>query len=263
MDSNQIVEYQLITDRRTIYIDSKYRKNGIPEDFTLDLHPWVTNARQLRVSKVSIPHTYYHIRTGVNDQFDFTSSADGPISITIPEGSYTTLTMKTTLQNLIGPLISGNVVVTFNSNTLKTEINFTAITGTISAGELISGNAAYDLGFREAILVASDPMISDSVFNLGGPNRIYVESRVLSDTNSLKTSGGAYALERTNTIFAVDVNENSGAVITNIAPGSWIDYPNIKITTIDLRLTCQNGTTIDLNGEDWDMEIEILGRFSN
>jgi len=257
--NNQIVDYQLYTNRTIAYIDSSQRLSGDPERFTLNLYPWIQTARQFRVKNCTIPFTYYTIREGVNDTFVFTSDADGVITIVIPPGNYTPATLAVVLDVLITALITGGVTITFNPITGKVQLAFTAILGSMTQANLDASTANALLGFT-AVLPAADPLIGNAVFNLGGSQVIHIHSPHLQDDTSVATGNpNDIGLSYTSIIHSVPVDVNSGSLIVDKWGSPFIDTPNSKIDKIDLELRFPDGELVDLNGENWTITLEFIG----
>lgn len=257
--NNQIVGYQLETNRTIAYINSAQRITGDAERFKLNVYPWIQTARQFRVKNCTIPFTYYTIRTGVNDTFVFTSTVDGVITVVIPAGNYTPASLAIVLDVLITPLITGALTVVFNAVTGKTQLDFTGTTGSMTQANLDAASANTLLGFT-AVLPAADPLIGNVVFNLGGPQVIHIHSPVLQDDTSIATgSPNGNGLSYTTIIHSVPVDVNSGSLIVDKWGSPWIDTPNSKIDKMDFELRFPDGELIDLNGEDWTLTLEFIG----
>lgn len=258
--SKMDLDSELAVGRTSIYVNSASRGSGTATNFRMSLTPTM-NARKYRVKKASIPFTYYTVRTGINDVFALATAADGNISITLPAGSYTPTTLKPMMQNLLNPLVTGNVTVTFNATTLRVELAFTATTGEINAASLAAGTANSFLGFG-AIQAPANPMIGSSVYNLSGPEELFIHSQALQDSSALSSYSTAdFQLKTTSVIHRVSVNVNFGStIIDDYGTSSWQDYPNRSITQLDFSLRYADGTLVDLQGREWSLELEVIGK---
>lgn len=262
-EGNPIVDYQLKTDRTIVYINSKDRTRGGTSDFVLNMMPWIPNSRLYRVKTISVPFSWYVFRAGQN-VFSLNSSVDGPITVTIPPGNYTTATLKTTLEALINPLITGNITITFNSTTQKMELVPSGGTQIeMNGGNLAAGTANEMLGFTSQQPLTS-LLIGNNVFNLSGDQAIYLHSDRLRDENSLSTVENPLnntELTYTSILHRVPVDVNSGSLIVDKWGSPWLEYPNNKITQLDFQLRHQDGSFVNLNGQDYTFVLEFLGSF--
>lgn len=260
---NDIIDYQLKTDRTAVYISSKDRTSGGTSNFTMNMMPWIDNARLWRMRSISVPFSWYVFRSG-NNVFSVDTALGGTTSVTIAPGNYTTSALKTHLEALLNGATVGVWTVTFNAITGKMTVSVVGGGGQqvgMNTPSLVAGTANEALGFTQQVALGAS-ITGNNVYNLSGELDLYVRSQSLRDRESLESqSGQEYELSYTDIIFRVPVDVNSGSIIVNKKPSRWMDYPNNKITKLDFRLTFKDGEIVNLNGLEYSMELEFIGSF--
>lgn len=232
--------------------------------YRLPLQQNVNDILSFRVKDVSIPLTFYTIKTG-DLVFGLQGNVTGSQSIAIPAGNYTDLALATFIQDAWLTLTGTTITVSFAGAALKTVVTRTAgadATIAITATELALAGMGPILGFYSAIPAATT-LTASNTFHITGPNKLIVQSQALNtgrNMNSINLSGTIKAgtINLSNIIFAIWVTGNEGGIVNNIIPSDWYQFgvPQ-KLTALDFMLTDENGTEIQLNGYPWSITIEL------
>lgn len=217
-----------------------------------------------RVKDVSIPQTYYNITTG-NQTFSLFGSTTGNQNIVIPPGNYTSTQLSGYISVAWLALTGTNITLDFAQPSLKLVVTRTGgvdATIAITAAQLAFTSMTRVFGFTAALGLATS-LTAQGGFNLGGPNKILVQSvalntgRNMSGINITGTSGGGQ-IQKNNVIWAVYKQGNAGDYINNQIPSDWYSFQTPqKLGKIDLYLTDENNQPLDLNGYSWSITIEL------
>lgn len=241
-----------------LIINSKDRNDGDSGNFNYIFQVPFTKIRNFKINKIVIPYSFY---ATVNQQIVITSPSIGG-TINVPAGNYTADSLATTLEGLINssfPIITCSI--TYSSITDK--YTFTgALPYSISSLGLIppNNNLMYQLGLTslsgvQTVLPQSANFVSTYCANLSGTCCLYVSS------NALRLfSNSSFQNMRSNIIQVVPIQVNSFNYIVwqNSVP-TYYQQDEYVLNQIDLRLIDDFGNTINLNGLDWSIEIEISG----
>ena len=88
-------------DRRTVYISSKNRTSGTPDDFIIadTQQRFPLQPQAVKAKTISIPYTWNNITEGPtgNNCFEFTGSVSSTLSFKVPVGNYTGETLAAEL----------------------------------------------------------------------------------------------------------------------------------------------------------------------
>ena len=251
------------TDVTLIEINSKDRYNGTSANFNYNFKQiGRENVTSIRVNKTTIPYSYYNTR---EQTFTVTIDEEPPVLINFPAGSYTPLTLSNQLLALINPTVSQPVTITFNQNTNKftvsvanphtISINFSNVLSqpTTSGNSLINYNIGHQMGFINLILPTTQSHTSDIVVNLNATVNIYISS------NSLTSYMQSYFnTNKSNIIQAVPIQVNSfNYIVWENQQDTTFAFDNGTINQFDLKLLDDYGNILDLNGNNWTMELQL------
>lgn len=217
-----------------------------------------------RVKDVSVPQTYFNI-TAAYRTFALTGNVTGAKFILIPPGNYTITQLSNFISTLWLAVVGTNITLDFTSPRFLMQVFVTGgldATVSITATELAIPSMKYIFGVTGAIGFTST-FTAQSVFNLGGPSKILVQSvalntgRNMSGINVLGTNGGGQ-VQKNNVIYAVWKQGNAGDIMNNFIPSDWYSFQTPqKINRLDFYLTDENNQPLDLNGYPWTITIEI------
>lgn len=243
--------------KHNLFVDSSQRRTGTSgsTDFTVVLTKPVKRAQRCYLYDVAIPFSYYVFPSGsLIDIAYFDGVGFSSFVVVIPEGNYT-ITEILALLNADVSVIAANITFTVGAAN-KIVMTTTTVGGFVGVSSVT--NAWRTLGFTQAVPAASASITADNVYNLSGPNRLYIHSYTLNSVDTLKTNtlftrGTSY----TNIIGSVVVDVNSGGLIRSLVPNPSLLLYGRDISEIDFSLRFSDGTLVDLNGLEWSLQLCI------
>ena len=222
----------------------------------------------IQLLTATIPFSFYNI----NNLFRFLSLRESEtadptdfvnIDISVPEGNYSITQLQSELQSQLNAntvkgvnyILSYNRInnkLTFSTDTVGKTITLLFDTGNVSAVDLqnVLGFNREDYSFS-----ISSSLTSVKPCNVSPYSNIYIVAPNLSITSQINSKFGNYS-----TIL--------NKVPINNVPNSFIYYENdlfvkyrsglTSISTIELKLTDEDGDLIDINGVNWFCSIKII-----
>lgn len=245
--------------KHNLYVDSSQRSLGSTSstDFEIILRKPVSRARKVYLFDCAIPFTYFTINS-TNNYFQMVYDNGVPIiaGFTLSPGNYNSTTILPAIQTSLDILFgAGAVVVSIDAPTSR--FIFTATVGTVElrAADIAVNTLGQTLGFTVPVGPFA-VIIGDQVYNLSGPNRLFIHSTKLQSTDTLKTQpsqnvGTAYS----SCIGTVIVDVNSGGLIRSLVPNPSLLLDGRDIAEIDFQLKYADGTIVDLNGANWTLQL--------
>jgi hypothetical protein len=250
---------------------------GLKENNALfDIRP-IHNVVGLKVLEVEIPFSFFTF-TDKNNKFYLRESITtgppiNPVVVIIPSGNYSATEMLTVLAQAL-ELASGNgwtYLVEINQATQKFIIwNEQAVANSsFSLDFIIEPSIAVYLGFKNGEIYTSggtiDPVKGRSlyapfVFNMSGPNYLYVNSTILGTLVDMYRPGetaGPYLARIQNTVLP-------GEVIfwRDPDPEKYFNLENLNVLSqFDLYLTAgfpDTQSPLDLNGSSFSLKLGII-----
>jgi len=242
-------------------------------DFNMNL----SNIAALKVISAEIPFSYY-VFNSTNNTFILTEAVGGPRVVTIPVGNYTVSTFITALEAALNAAsaTASMYTVTVSSTTGKITVTsnggpFTFTFGTSPTDAGIT-NPRLWMGFNagsisSTIVGGSQTIVAPNVFNLTGPNYLYLNSNRLGPMVAMDLPVGAARLGSDTSgpqIAKMQVNTNPGATIFYQDPDPlyWFDMENFAtLQRLDLYFTMGNiplPSPLQLNGAQFSIKLGIL-----
>jgi len=218
----------------------------------------------MKVLSVEIPFVYDTV-TSINNKFIFTLNGVQTV-VTIPEGSYTAVSLAAQLQTLLQVLSPGFLVV-WSTSTLRFTFQFTG--AAVVWGFIFppGRQSAYNLmGFlpsTTATLVGPSIITSPTVATPTGPYYLYLNSRSFGSLVNFNLADGA-ATGSGPEICRIPVTTNFGGVIQyqDPDPEKYFDFfIGNQYTSFDLYLTLgseQIQKPLDMKGVAWSVKIGLL-----
>lgn len=253
-----------VIDYKVVSVFSEERTNGIIENFTvynnvynIEDHP-PDHVLRVMVLKCSIPHSYYIVGSN-NDKIHITEN-DGinPVTqydVTLKHGNYNIIYLLNEISTQLQTLSTLTWTLNFDRITQKVTIT-TVETVTITFDFTLTENTAHELlGFTKGTFTVTNPtpLISDSVVRLTGIDHLYIRSNI-ANTNSIH----ANLKGNTKVLLGLPVDAKAGELITYHAYSDFdakILYNTKSITAFTLQLTDKHGNIIDLNKQNYDIEL--------
>lgn len=148
------------------------------------------NVKRILVKDILVPNVFYNVRDGkngsLNNVLNFDEPGPGPLSITVPQGQYSTSTLIPVLETLMNlQLVSGTVAITQDSISGLLTFTFTGTTAFIDS----TSPMAPVLGISTTG-VASGVIVSDFPPALNGIQMVYVHSRDVADAHLIDADSG-------------------------------------------------------------------------
>ena len=215
--------------------------------FNLPLIVLPRNAKiLLSVQSASIPYSFYNVDY-FNNKLVYSVNGGSDITITIPQGNYST----TSLKNYLSSVLTG-FSITYSS--LNNTFSFTHSTSNFVFKN--SSTCMEILGFDETDDYTSTAKVLTSVnsINLFTIRNIYIASNNLS-LNNINNSTPNLC----NILASIPLTSGANSVITysntnNVKTGVN-DVKNF--TLLQVALTDQDGDILDLNGCHWSLTLQI------
>lgn len=266
----------------TLYINSKDRYSGVPENFNYYLNLGVNNNTSFIIKDVTIPFSNYVTvpdpENGDTFQsFELIEDNGVPSSVTgeIPIGNYTNNELQNLLKTELDSISPYNnkYTIDINENTYKT---------TITAGgpshpfvinwtnSNVSSDKVYKrlgniLGWYDsdgltvnAITPVGPVKTSPNAFNLTGGCSYFLKSSTLN-----LGSISFFNTEKNNVFLEVPKNQNPGSII-RYQTDLNIQQPYVITGTsyVDFKIVDEYDNQIDLNGLNWCLTLIIKNNSS-
>lgn len=235
-----------------IIIDSSKRKlytrDGVLATsslFEVELMYAKNHVRAVHLHRCVIPNTIYNI-TASNCQFSFTISGNTYV-VSLTYAAYTANTITAALQTLMNG-VSAGFTVSYDVGTFKCTIS----NATAFSINTVANNCYKELGFV-APLAAATSQVATSVVSLTRPYHFLITIGELSSHYM--------TVDEKKATFVIPKNVNSNGVI-DYEPDRPIPIPcnNLTLKTLNIQLSDQFGNSIDLNGSEWTLIIELETR---
>ena len=237
-----------------VYINSADVQN--PSDFRITTgNSGVLDIYEYAVQDITVPFTWNTIRVGRNT-IQWTATVDGILSVTVPSGNYTATQLATQLTNQMTAVATTSIyTVTYNSITQNFSINAPTDTFRILQTDLDASDLWTPLGFTSPYTIASNTQISVSSININGDNRLFVTSSAISNNDSYQTSANSQ-LDRSERIASVIIDGQPGSILQDKKSELiWRQWPWTNLNSFDIQLRHEDGSLVDLRGNDWQISI--------
>lgn len=259
---------------KQVFINSRDRTSGSASssDFIYKLERPIDHCHRIGVRRVVLPFSYYVFNSNQNILvFD---EGGGDLIATITVGNYTRTELEVEIKTRMDALGSDVYTVSISQNTYLLTISST---GTFELDFTTATNAAsaFDaLGFNDAVFATAASHTSPNAVNLNGPLALFIRSNELSGGvrgRFINQNVGS------NIIFDITVNVAPNEIIlSQTAVPVMIQYvqdrhfsdaqsvnQNSKfgrtLRDIDISLIDDQGNTVDLNGRNIVIELDVVG----
>jgi hypothetical protein len=277
------------TLRQNINIDTRFRENYYTTpatNFHLDLPIRLTQVVSLQLSALEMPTTFYAV-SGVfgNNFFVLEITGSQPLTVTIPDGNYTYLT----LQNYINHFLTSQSILAYQNIQFLSDINTPNGAGSGGTGKMVVGydssviptpttnfsinfqtdrygnedrqtplplKLGWLMGFREGYYENNLAYVSEGVIDLTGPKYIYL---VIDDFNNSVNDGfyGAFTSSVLNknilarislqgSVFSTFTQNNLALLTTSRQYFGPVDIQKIQVQLLD-----EYGRILNLNNMDY------------
>lgn len=241
-------------ERVVLYVDSKYRTTGVPENFSINLVSGIKKVTQIEVISAEIPYTFYSINTS-NNVLCWTNGASATFSATVPPGNYTTSSFITVLQTVMNAQMAG-FTLTYNREQFKItfanasafRLDLTNASGTSTLSTLIGLNTASSL---------STSVTPVNIVNIGGPKYLLIKSIGLTRP---KITRPFLNTAQDDVLYKVAVNGAPGDILVekNLYTNLLKYGVRQTIQNMDFQLVDDQNNQINLNGQDWSLTINLV-----
>jgi len=279
------------TLRQNINIDTRFRENYYTTpatNFHLDLPIRLTQVVSLQLSALEIPTTFYAV-SGVfgNNFFVLEITGSQPLTVTIPDGNYSYLTLQNYINNFLttqtintnsnynkirflsdintpngaGSGGTGKMVVGYDSTTPANPPNFSINFQTDRYGNEdrqtpLPLKLGWLMGFREGYYQNNVAYVSEGVIDLTGPKYIYL---VVDDFNNSVNDGfyGAFTSSVLNKNILARISLQ-GSVFSTFTQNNLLlvttsrqYFGPVDIQKIQVQLLDEYGRILNLNNMDY------------
>lgn len=257
---------------KKIYIDSKFRRadsvSSSSFKFELPYTLQLPDNAMFYVDDVCIPHNWYTVETGVNDQLYFRIQFAGGGSyddhiITLDGKNYNGSQFAAAVQSKISSITAGAVTTcTYDTQTKNMSVSVANLdlnfftnedlkdpqynigwTGTVYNGnDLSSANELLTNDFRKFVGNTATPAIY--YLNLTPVRNIYMRSPNLSSFNTIGCNGESSIIKK------IPVSSNSGDMIFNniTSANDFLECSRATWKTLEFHLVDVNSNYINLHG---------------
>lgn len=228
-----------------LVLNSVDKVAGTSGNFHLHLPRSYQDVIAVELLTISMPMTFYNIRTGFNNQIVF-NDGTSDYTVTIDPGNYTASSLVKEIQTVLNDAGSSiTFTVTYSTNTMKVTIagnnpfslNFT------------QGTCWRELGFTQTTFTGASSYTGPNAISLDRPNNIFINVKELS--SRLETSSVSFFPQ-----FVLNVNANAGSLSYYYSLSSFSQILLMKPSSIQhlsINLTDGENNAVDLNGSEWSM----------
>lgn len=247
-----------------LLLNSKNRTYGTSSDFTVSLGRFLDKYRfrAFRIMRVLIKANIYNVNETNNvfyfSQEDNTDPLNPVIDdfiIQIPFGNYDLDTLVSVLQNLMRTETGhGQYFVTANEQSGKITFALTLANFDfqISGGAGFPNNINEVIGFRNVTYNYVDEITGDYACDFTYCNEIHIRSN-LSTSTVYSDYDDAFT-----DICEIIFNTDSGFELINHEPLRPIACDCSNVGSVNFRVTDEDNNTLNLNGKDWSILIELI-----
>ena len=234
----------------------------------------IPNLAAVKILEVQIPFSWYTINNG-NNTFEL-NSLFSFYTITIPVGNYSATSLATQLTTLLNNAAGPGFLVT--ASTQNSTPNTGKFTFTGPNPFSFRFGTQTDTGVNNPRLVLGFPpdtsssgpgntLVAPFVYQVTGPDYLYLNSRTFGTTITSILPGGAVNLGRGSIgpqITKIPITVQPGGVLywQDPAPLYWMSFENLPLLSqFDLYITVGNndlGTVTSLNGLSFSVKIGVL-----
>ena len=237
-----------------LYFSSDQRDTDTLNTPRFHLQNEIQDAKKLRVSSVVVPFTYYVVNSNTNYFEVIESTGSLVVGINITPGNYDSVTFPAQLKSQLDAesIASGNSLtytVTISDSTKKITIS---ATGNFSVQ---LENSSGITGYTSTTAGGVSTHTANNVVNLSGPRNLYLRSNLAQflQRDSVIENNNNF----NNVLKRIPTNGNSGDIIYyNFTDTSFMEC-TLNVSDIHFYFTDEAGTTIDFNGAEFSVEIQL------
>lgn len=255
-----------------IHINNLHRSsaNDHPNKFTVNLgnNSVTNNVTAVTIKSISFCNTQYNVRTGRN-RFYYSDDGINPLYVTVTVGQYTTIELLQAVKDALFTLSGRTLVWASNPITKKIEVSTC-----VPAMQFFDYAYGIDnpIGMQLGIIGVSglvNTLSFDNTPDLSGLTMMYIRSSALSNNHSLEQFSSAPAsgrqrkvnIEMSDIIDAIGCEAEFGFFVHHEGDRStdMLSYETPRtFSSIDIELTDSSGSTVDLNGAEVIIVLEVF-----
>ena len=257
---------------KKIYIDTRFKSSDSEShsDFKIDLPITYLMPEDtgFYIDDVCIPHSFYTIETGVNDQLQFMYLDTTRRTVTIPEGNYNITTLASAMSDGMNDVIDATLVdydVNLKNNTFQillapnyTTGQFKILTDSEITTQSIK-NRSINTMLKNFVSKGMDnsPFVSGYI-DLVPIRNLYLSCSGLGNFNTMTLSGNR------NIVKKIPVNAGPGEIIFDqtVTGMDYLDCSGQTLSRISFQLKDAYGKTVDLHGNHFSFSI-VFSRVQN
>lgn len=233
-----------------IVIQSKDRLSGTPDSFAVAVPPLLA-LESISLLSAAVANTLYNINASNNIVY---WNRGGPLAVAIPPGAYSVTAFMLTLGTLMDAADGvESYSVGYSETTMKLSITCTAPFSLTCA---TTTNAAWvPMGWGGAASTgAAVTHVAPKVIRLDFPNYLCINVGEWAPA-SLATTANV----RSNFIISIQQNSQYVSFSNQLATfdNSSAYSARNGLSRMEVRLTDPSGNSVDLNGAEWTMVIEL------
>lgn len=254
-------------DKKVVSIQSLNRTAGTSNDFTITdpNEHFINQPKSAKASLICIPYTWYNVSAIAGNAFSWNGDASGAHSIVVPSNNYTGDTLADELQTQMNAEAAPETyTVVYDTTTNK--FMFSA-TENFTIDFTIADNLHSILGFEDGIVTPNASTVTST--NIAGfvlDKSVWVCTDMIRGIdNGIIPWTGDNPPNEYNVLAEVPITGCFNSILMYSPPA---DLPFFPITNSDFSLvdrTTQrttrfflrfpSGTEVDLNGQDWSIQI--------
>jgi hypothetical protein len=240
----------------------------------------INDVKSISVLSVELPLSFYNISSSIgNNSFQITTATNKE-TIIIPDGEYTSATLKTAVNSLTnGVFVGSDIDLSFNilasqtggdvttvSSAVDCSLNFAVNDKSVADKYNIKSKLGWLLGFRKAEYNIKTTISAEAKIDLNGPRYLYLamEDFHNGNKNSFLSTVSA-GLVNKNVLARISIDKTyykygsvmpanlDGLLLTDVRKYSG----KVDLQRMNFQLLNEIGNPISLNGYDYSFCLEI------
>ncbi len=227
---------------RLLHISSADRVAGSNSNFAVSLTngDGLSHIRHITLKSANFVHVFYNMNQ-YNNTFTFEKGVGEIVSVVLPIGQYSILTLTSALQGLMS-----SEGLTITQNQITKRLTFATSNYPIKYFASPYSPMSEFLGITQDSAGLVSSFNGQSTSHLEGLQHLFIESPELGQTNLISTNNGVR-----NVAGIIPINDEFGAII-HYEESSELDEINAhsrhgrNLSSISIRITDERGQTLDL-----------------
>jgi hypothetical protein len=235
--------------RKKFIISSRDKNSGTNSNFKITIDKPIGPIHRLYLEGFRIPHSWYTIMSGINDQLTVDDGTDYVVTLT--EGYYNKTDLATHIQSAIRSAYTPDNLhtCTYDSLTEKFTIAHPSTNFSLNFATT-TRSCASTLGYNDVDTSSGLSHTADNIYNLIYSEYIQIQSPQLGESGFRTPRYNADLVK----IVHVDVAFGSWITYENQGSHYYIDKEGKNLNIVEVQLSFKHdGPLVPLNGKNWYM----------